>query len=479
MKPVPRRSSCSRNFFATFCFASVAMFLLHGCGGGGVTSTPPPPPPPPQQAPPPLILRTLYRVVLNGTDRTITFGPSERSVYPLEAQLYYVPDAAASDRMTLNRMVSAGGADHADALGPLNGYSVDETLGYPWSAASFPGLSPLQEGINSATRDYAMMTPQENLPGYISHPLSAYGYPRYGNTGEVLLTLSAGGVNLESNAVAGGVVWRWFWNGLQFVNNGDYGREIQGAFYYPGNDQNLNPNEAGDSFQRTNITTAHGSPLLRFENQGSTQFTRAIPLNWLASAVGGDQDHPVIWNQIVLGKDLTLNFKNLGSVAQYSTHLVLPTPSHGTLAMPAGYLVSSFDRYWTYDAPSKILNEVSSAMPDACTASSTTSFGGYAFSPNSGGIIMSDASGANAMGIYGANKSQGGSVEYFAMWKFFCWGDGPGEAASDTTAWSAVVGNGSDVLFPAGESTYNVYLITDTLQNVTSQMDRLYTMDVR
>ena len=45
-----------------------------------------------------------------------------------------------------------------------------------------------------------------------------------------MLTLSAGGVNLESNAVAGGVVWRWFWNGLQFVNNADYGREIQAAF---------------------------------------------------------------------------------------------------------------------------------------------------------------------------------------------------------------------------------------------------------
>jgi hypothetical protein len=97
-------------------------------------------------------------------------------------------------------------------------------------------------------------------------------------------------------------------------------------------------------------------------------------------------------------------------------------------------------------------------MPDACTAGSNN-FGGYALFVDFGGIIMSDASGANAMGVYGVSLAQGGSVSYVAMWKFYCWGDGPSESASDTTAWSAVYGNGTDVIFPAGESTYNVYLI--------------------
>jgi len=92
---------------------------------------------------------------------------------------------------------------------------------------------------------------------------------------------------------------------------------------------------------------------------------------------------------------------------------------------------------------------------------------------------MSDAFGANAMGIYGVNLSHGGSTTYFAMWKFYCWEDGPSETASDNTAWSAVYGNGTDVTFPAGESTYNVYLITDSVQNVTARMDDLFQMGVR
>jgi hypothetical protein len=47
------------------------------------------------------------------------------------------------------------------------------------------------------------------------------------------------------------------------------------------------------------------------------------------------------------------------------------------------------------------------------------------------------------------------------------------------TAWSPAIGNGHDIVFRAGESTYNVYLISDTIQNVTARMDDLYTLGVR
>jgi hypothetical protein len=331
--------------------------------------------------------------------------------------------------------------------------------------------------LNSATGDHALLAPSENLPGYSPQPIAACGYPRFGNASEVLLSLSAGGVTVQSNAVAGGATWRWFWNGIQFVNHADYGREIQAAFYY-GKTVDLDPNEAGDqlTFDFLDPSIKHGSPVLQFENQGTTQITRAVPLNWLPTVFGGDQDHPVIWDSVVLGKDLTLDFNNLGPVAKYTTHLILPTAAVGGIQNPAGYLLSSFNRYWTYDAGSKTLSEVTNAMPDGCTANSNTAFGGYAFFVDFGGIVMSDASGANAMGVYAVGVGHGGSVSYLAIFKFFCWGDGPSETSSDTTAWSAVSGNGT---VPAGETTYNVYLITDSVQNVTARMDDLYRLGVR
>jgi hypothetical protein len=424
------------------------------------------------------MLRTLYRVLVNGTDQMTTFGPDERNTYPLEAQVYYVPDAQASDRTALNRLVNAADNDHADAVGPMNGYSVDEVLGYPWSASSLPGLTQILEGFNNLTGDYAMVAPPENLAGYKSQPLPVYGYPRYGNLGEVLLDLTAGGVTVESNAVAGGTVWRWFWNGVQFINNVDYGRQFQAAFYYPPASGTYNPNEAGDFYHRDNPTTAHGSPLLRFENQGNTQITRTVPLNWDPTVFGGDPDHPVIWSQLVLGKDLTLNFSNMGSVAKYTTHLILPTATTGGLAEPAIYLRANFNRFWIYDAPSKTLQEVTGQVPSGCNTGDE-----YILHASFGGTIISDASANYAMGVYAVDDAHGGSANFFAIGNFICSGDGTGETSGDTVTMNPVRGGGDgiprNVIFPAGESSYNAYIITDTVENVATQMDRLYAMGVR
>jgi hypothetical protein len=275
--------------------------------------------------------------------------------------------------------------------------------------------------------------------------------------------------------VAGGATWRWTWNGVQFINNDDYGRQIQSDFYFPPDFNSSNPNEAGDYYPRANPVTAHGSPLLRFENQGNTQYTRAVPLNWDPTAFGGDPDHPIIWNQMVLGKDLTLNFNSMGSVAKYTTHLILPTATRGTFEAPAVYLRANFNRFWTYDAPSGALAEITDQVPSGCNFA-----GSYFYSPHFGGGIISDATGENALGVYGVDDANGGSVTFFNISNFICSGDGSGEEANDTVAVSAFKGrNDEPFLFPAGESTYDVYIITDTLQNVAAQMDRLYNMGVK
>src|ERR1700693_4393535 len=87
----------------------ILAILEVGCGGG--TNTPPPSASH-SRVLTPTLLRTLYRVV-NGSDRITTIGPNERSSYPLEGQLYYVPDHPASGRTTLNRLINSGGTDHA------------------------------------------------------------------------------------------------------------------------------------------------------------------------------------------------------------------------------------------------------------------------------------------------------------------------------------------------------------------------------
>jgi len=222
----------------------------------------------------------------------------------------------------------------------------------------------------------------------------------------------------------------------------------------------------------------HGSPILKFEKQGNTQVTRAIPLNWDPAQFSGDQDHPVIWDGLVIGKDLTLNFNNLGPVARYTTHLILPDAAKGGIETPSIWLRSNFNRFWTYDASAKTLVEVTSSVGNGCSSGNA-----YFFHANFGGTIASDASGSNAIGVYAVSVASGGSISYISIGRFICWGDGPDELGSDTVVMDAIKGGGDgvspNVVFPAGESTQNVYIITDSVQNVTARMDDLFAAGVR
>jgi hypothetical protein len=448
----------------------LALAVLASCGGSQSTRTPPPVSAPP---PTPTTLRVLYRSLYSGTDRMTSFDFGERNVYPFDGEIYYVSDQPGSGRTPLNRYVNAAATDHADGISPPDGYSLEETLGYPWTQASLPGLELLSEAVNPSTGDYALVAPSENLPGYTASSLNVYGYPRFASNSEVLLSLSAGGVTVESNQAAGGVTWRWFWNGMQFEDHFAYGSQIQAAFYF-GTGPNLNPNEAGNGYYPAGLDAGRGSPTVRFENQGNTQITRAVPLNWDPAVFGGDLDHPVIWDSLILGKDLTLNFSNMGPVAKYTTHLVLPAATLGTLAIPTGYLRGNFNRFWTYDAQAKRLTEVTGRVPNGCVNGNLT----FAFYPSYGGVIISDATTDYAMGVYGVSTASGGQVSFFGLYSYPCAIGETAEDAFNFNVWAAVRGNG-DILFPAGDSSYNTYVITESLQNVTTLMDDLYSAGVR
>jgi hypothetical protein len=439
--------------------------ILPGCGGGSSPGTVTPPPHP-ASPPTPTTLRVLNRVRFSDTDRMTSVGIAERTAHVLDGGTYYVADKPADGRTALNRYLDAGATDHADGTNQPVGYTFEEVLGYPWAQASLPGLDVLSEAFNPSTGDYALIAPSENLFGYTASPLGVYGYPRFANASEVLLSLSGGGVTVESNKAAGGVTWRWFWNGMQFENHFGFGGEIQAAFYFVGRPE-LNPNEAGDGYFPAGIDAGNGSPAARFENQGNTQITRAVPLNWDPTVFGGDLDHPIIWDSLMLGKDLTLNFNNMGPVAKYTTHVVLPSATLGTLAIPTGYLRGNFNRFWTYDAQSKRLSEVTIQVPNGCGNNS-----GFAFDTGFGGVIISDATLAYAMGVYGVSTLQGGSVNYYGLNSYPCGSSDTSESVWNFNVWAAVHGN--DIPFPAGESSYNTYVITESLQNVTALMDALF-----
>jgi hypothetical protein len=140
---------------------------------------------------------------------------------------------------------------------------------------------------------------------------------------------------VDSNLVAGGALWHWTWNGVQVINNWDFGRQIQTDVFSP---DYANPTEAGDTWSTYSSRAAinHGSPVGLAENDGLTQRTRAITLEYdpdgtqqcnFMAPVGpcpgfqGGQNNPVVWPDVTLGKDVTLDFNGMGPVALYSTFM--------------------------------------------------------------------------------------------------------------------------------------------------------------
>src|SRR5262249_21672979 len=141
-----------------------------------------------------------------------------------------------------------GGFDYTREVG-------QPTVGFPWLGSSqLPsvlGREQLRQGFNQALGDSATMHPEESLSGYNTDPLGpppngpVYAYRRYNNQKDqaVLASLSAGGVTIASNPIAGGSLFAWTHNNVQFVSKFDYGRQIATALF-PNDCTNIN--EPGD-----------------------------------------------------------------------------------------------------------------------------------------------------------------------------------------------------------------------------------------
>lgn len=403
-----------------------------------------------------LSLNILQRLNVGGTDRMTTIDPAAEACVPeecpSEGQIFYVPSGGELGTLTLYRFYND--TDHLDSTRAIvRGYWNEGPNGFPFDRLSLFGLALMYEGVNS-TGDHALMTQSEQLTGYVKRPLGVYGYPRFGNAAESTLSLSAGGVEIESNRVYGGALWRWTWNGKQFLSNLDSLRGAYSILFFGGNNQ---MSENGDD-------CVNHAPFFTGFNAGATQVTTAVPIaNPLLYDAVTPCLHPVVWKDVTVGKSITLNYHGMGPVARYTSIVSLPNSVPNVdFYHPISSLDPEFQRPWTYDAETAELQLVTlEQLGDSCET-------GHGFVPNFGGIIFSDPSNQYAMGIYAVNVSQGGSITGLELLRHDC-EDGLYSRLD-------VVRSGD---LPGGVHTYNAYIMTGTVEQVKQYMDTLYSLRVK
>lgn len=431
-------------------------------------------------------LNIVYNLTAVNGDIVQSTNPTE-TVMCIGAE-FYVPAEGGAERTPLYRMYKSSMSDHMVSTNSgEGGYATEGVLGYPWTSLA---LAPnrLIRNYCSSPYDHALQVNSDIWPNYTKEPLGAYGYRRYEQDRTLFSTVSAGGVTVTSNLVAGGTLWSWKYRDVEYVNSFDFGRQIQCSFA-PGlspdttlsNPDGSNPTEGGDIYCHTSATTPtpqtfHGSPCIQATvspGVSPIQRTRAVPLDWHPERFGGGPSNPVVWRQLEIGKELTLNFMGLGAVAKYTTIVKTPNPIEPcAIEIPTGYMPEIFTRaYFYYADTATIVGPYESSLL-------TTAVGRL---PKYGGVIVCTEDEVNAMGVYGVSTTvtespagslaPGGGVSVRRFGRNA--GDGTKPSSPElyaTTKWTAHW-NGS---LPAGESRFNVYLITGTVAEVKSMMGVLY-----
>lgn len=461
--------------------------------------------PPPTPLPTPVILiptkmNILFRAQSGSPpDYFTTTASSDLPLYLNDGQKYYIPSAAPPASTNRSQVLyrlkkdNSLNPDDMDSLNPNEGagygYQCKLSLGRTWNASDrLEGTKAIRRYHNPTTGDHATGSLNDpiGLMGYTDECGLGYGYRRYDKAGVVALPLTNGRIDdlvtIQSNLAAGGAIWEWTWNGMQFINDHDYGRSIQTTLWF----RTANPTEAGDRYSYQNLLPAmrHGSPVLEAVNEEFMQRTIAMPLEYNLDNFGGDRDHPLLYESVRLGKEITLYWNNMARVAQYDTLIYAPTTLDleglGNIQVPWVALRALFSRFYRFNEHNLWFQEITSEVM------SCRCFDSYRWYPQGdserfGGLLVSTADGNYAFGILidieqESVTSAGGRIQMAAFYYYDCpeygFGQETGKFDNPTTVPIALYRG--RVLGP-GFTSFRSYLFCGTLAQVQSDLIIVYT----
>ncbi|NOZ87276.1 MAG: hypothetical protein GXP49_13615 [Deltaproteobacteria bacterium] len=386
-----------------------------------------------------------------------------------EGQAFYVPATSGNGKGEVYRLYSGASTDHMmSTIQGESGYQTEYTAGYPYSSLH-AGLYEVRRWVNKSTGDHAVGLLLDNLDtlGYEQESVLGYAYPRGGNYWSIPVAFSGSLVKMEVNEVAGGAVSGLTWNNKQFVNDFDYGREIQVAFNLSNTGEQDNPTEAGDKYGAPGVKDApyaHGSAILYANSSGKEMETICLPLQWRPELHGGNQDQPVMWDGII-GKKIDLDFNGWPDVLRWTTKVVFPrNQSFLNMELVTAYLNGDFNRFFTYDAVSGKKTEKTAAVPSGgCVDPSADPDQ----RPEAGGVLISTADQNYALGVY----HNGPEVSY-GLCNFLGQGGGNGPTDASTSKWNALYRPPGGV--KAGTFVKTLYLVVGTVDGVIAGMKNLH-----
>ncbi|HEX3764841.1 MAG TPA: hypothetical protein VHW23_39365 [Kofleriaceae bacterium] len=433
-------------------------------------------------------------------------------------ETWYISRDALAGTGPFYRLFSPNLSDHMDSVDPSDasglGYHEEFLHNYPWTTQQ-PGMLPLTRYLRGDIFDHRTWLNSAPPAGYASDltwnaasGIPRFGYQRFGNLPDQASVLAAGYASLQNsvmridyNRIWGNAIGRitYLPTQTQLVRE-QIGAMVQSTIFSgsgnaPTGCCTYNPTQSGgtDVANYGNTTRWTGSPVISNTITGTTQVTEVRPLNFTTNAwAGNDAFSPLMWrgtfrkthqlgysingtqfNDVfhmgfepkldslsVLGNDgfnlnntFWLNMAPFGDGNAGTLALHLLDATTGTLsALPL--------------PPGKFNNETT--VCSGCTA--TTGSVNVNQSPVSKAVIVSNASGSFALGVFSPTQLR----QYAAM--YWCDGQVPTNGTCPA-AFQAIVLNTfniGEVLSTTYQHNEDVFMVVGTRAVVAQRIHSIY-----
>ena len=234
-------------------------------------------------------------------------------------------------------------------------------------------------------------------------------------TGDASIGGVAGGseIVISTTKRLGGAIDSLTWNGKEFIDSFDHGRQLQSASNFdaggPLTAETFNPTEAGS--RKDGKGASSTSRLLHMvTGHGQLQSTTQMAF-WLApdeTSEGSPAKNTTLLSNHLLTKRVQIGYRHLPHVIQYEVTFVLPINEvhrHAVFEAVTGYMPAEFDTFLKYDAA----RDTFEALDDGPGEQSCP-------------VILSTRSESHAMGVYSPEQPSRG-FEHVGYGRFRFVGD--------------------------------------------------------
>lgn len=264
-------------------------------------------------------------------------------------------------------------------------------------------------------------------------------------------------ITITTTARLAGAIHSLRWNGREFIDSYDHGRQLQSASNLdcgtPITCETFNPTEAGS--RRDGVGPTSSSRLLHMRVEADALQTLTQMAFWLApgekSGPNPAKNDRVLSDHLLL-KRVRIGYKGMPQVLQYHVVFSLPIGEHHTEATfeaLTGYMPPEFSRFLYFDSAQGQLRPLSDGPGEIPQP-----------------VVLSLPEGTHAMGVYApAQPTPHTTGPTYGRWRF---------VAEKVVKWNCVFRVRRPEGIPPGEYAYRLFVLVGDLETVRRDLSALH-----